>query len=82
MNKRFLHRLKRKNREYIRILLRKLVGFFRVNMVFNEDKIVVEKKESIQLKNLEEENRLLREIINRAAMSITEVVQVEGLIYT
>jgi hypothetical protein len=58
------------------ILQGKLFRSFRTPIVQNQDDIIIQKEESIEVKNLKEENSLLKEIINRAATSITDVVQV------
>ncbi|CAF4805324.1 unnamed protein product [Rotaria sp. Silwood1] len=44
-------------------------------LLFNEENNLKEKNESIEIKNLKEENNLLKNIIEQAAISITDVVQ-------
>ncbi|CAF1032822.1 unnamed protein product [Rotaria sordida] len=43
--------------------------------LFNEENNLKQKNESIEIKNLKEENNLLKNIIEQAAISITDVVQ-------
>ncbi len=44
--------------------------FFRTNVVFKQE------NESIEIENLKEDNHLLKDIIDQAAKSIADVIQV------
>ena len=50
---------------------------FRTEIVSEEENSMEKQEDSIELKNLKEENNLLRNIIDRAAKIISDVVQVE-----
>ena len=50
--------------------------FFRINLFVNEEKDFKEEDQSIQMNYLKEENYLLKDIIDRAATSIADVIQV------
>jgi hypothetical protein len=52
-----------------------LVGF-RTTSIFQEENKIKQENESLEINYLKEENYLLRDIIDQAATSIADVVQV------
>lgn len=52
------------------------INFFRTKIAFTQDKIFTQENQSDEINSLKEENHLLKEIIEQAAISIANVVQV------